>query len=659
MDFSLRSVKAIARAYPENLLFVPSGILTAVALNPDAYADEVRIPCGTELLLRSYLAGTPEVNGNVDQVFTGRERLALHRALAAGTDPVSLVGRPLWHPATSFSGACEVLVRSHLLRLFTATDGYIPVYDTADGKGYFLPFQLLTASPGDCPVVDNDGTPVSAWESRAQEVLGGEWRCRVHCRLTDDLPPLEGTSLLFPLRLARWRKEGELPPYDVRRLLATGGWEQGRIRPVAWREKARALPAALRDAWMLTAADGAPGDDEPNVSFFPAGTDEGTLLLLVRDFIEEKQLAVPTYMQAQMRIEEMRLEIAHLRSGNWQQMLNQLQTVGRPLSADRAPCNYLEKLELKSICLCRLGRTQEARDCNQEARRFAAANNLVREGLLLEVECLVQMLDQELFPEIREIFTDLEKRLQDYGDADLLMRFNGSMGLVCAYAAVSGRESRNSRIAAREYINAALRLNIKNGSERDIAQSRNYWHLWHALFMPCTREEQDAYEHAKNHICCNLQGDLLAKRKNLNYLCKQKANAYYRYWLQTGETPDIDLFSLEVPENTEEPIRACLYKYLGALAVAMGWITDGKRYFAEAVSALPPQDGVLGKIRFTALAQAWASLRKFDKETACGYYDCAVAAIAPGTGLSSWETASAWREFLSGNGTSPALRYWY
>ncbi len=118
-----------------------------------------------------------------------------------------------------------------------------------------------------------------------------------------------------------------------------------------------------------------------------------------------------------------------------------------------------------------------------------------------------------------------------------------------------------SKEDAKTHLDKALDCAYQLNSEPDIAQDRNYQHLFYALFAPGSEDELDASEEAKNQYN-NLANNALTdddKRnatRNLFYLKRQQALAWYRALLVNGHSPvykiDDEFLNLLYPSRGAE-----------------------------------------------------------------------------------------------------------
>ena len=609
--FSERDIdEFIARKRPENLLFCRTSRLLGIALETDCYSDEIRIRCIGELIVRWFLSRREELAKEIAKVLPNGEieDLAL-LLLGQSVYTERNIQGELWCSSDIFSKKCETEVRHRFRELLGETDGFIPVYSTAQQDfGFFIPFHFEEA--GKQPLVaDAAGNPCPEWIPHYRAIIP-EYRCVLHCWLQEDLPAFTGNSLQLPLLLAYWRKKELIPSYNPLRLLATGAIEQNRLNAVEVQGKLSALKQTFPDAFFLIPGNSRFYTEEQNIILLNSGIDMSTLQVDIQKIIEQKALAVPDLSYALRCLPKIETEVREENYRQWQTILDRLNTLGLPFAPDRNPREYLLFLMLKSAALCHMGKPAEAIVQNHIARKFASLRGFEKEFLRLEVEELVELQDQEYFSDISQLFTDLGERLETQNDIDLLMRFHGTMGQVHSYGTILCLDGFDKESALAHFYKA-LNHAIELDSEVDIAQDRNYLHLWHALFAPCTGEEEDAFKLAWDHIKCNLQKTPMAQRKNYYYLKRQKALALYRFGRQTGTAPDYDLEMLYLPhQDAEDWLCASSDKYLGALLAASGDIEKALKCFEDAASILPVANCSRLKafIRMTVLAQAFRSL---------------------------------------------------
>ena len=333
---------------------------------------------------------------------------------------------------------------------------------------------------------------------------------------------------------------------------------------------------------------------------------------------------------------------------NWKQILDRIGNIEIAIPEDRSPKSRLLCLMLKSASYCHMGRAKEALKFNSKARQFAAERGFSSEFRRLEIEELVELQDEERFEEI----LDLSKTIAA-DDFDLQMRYHGTMGQAHSYGYLSGIDGFSKEMAKRHF-EEALKYAYMLDSEPDISQDLNYMYLWYALFDPASRESEEAYAKARNHIKCNLQDLEKSRKRNVFFLKRIRLMSYYRRMLGADKVSDLDYQKEKLPDEADNWLRALACKYLGAIAAANGIMDLSERLFEEGIELMPLPDspGILSCIRMSILMEYYKSLGKTKHlETAKRELSSLLNTFPI--------IASKWLKFLKGSSDYPALSYWY
>jgi len=348
-------------------------------------------------------------------------------------------------------------------------------------------------------------------------------------------------------------------------------------------------------------------------------------------------------------------------AAEWKWVIGQVRNLLDSLPEDCDSEARLEALMLQSAILCHLGRTEEAHKANREAFAFAKnhGDRFVAKCLRLGIEELVVLADEEDWAGILERAAGLEEQLQrllesspdDDVAKDLAMRFYGTMGQAYAYGTLSKWDGCTEEKAKEAFLKAKD-LAIGLDSAPDIAQDRNYVHLWYALFRPGTPEEEKAYREADNHIRRELQDMPRAAARNRSFLRRSRAMARYRALLANGTIGE-QLMDLDVGEEAEPWLKGLTQKCLGALAAARGERDEAKECF-EAGARLLGGMPLFRFFRMTVLAEAYRSLGDEtwrEKAQAAGDWDSPQ--LPP--------SADKWKNYLDHpeKAPFPGLSYWY
>lgn len=687
-------------------VFYPTSTLLAV-LGDSGASSESRTLAVAELLVRhSFLKGTDEfarkelgsalgvhVLSRFDQAFRNYE----DNADDVRPDDVlrTLRGIP-----------GERLLCDRIRPVLNA-DGFIPLkLEEIEGRpACLLPFSFERC-PSECKagtVLEWSGKIYEDWTNLLQDRLHGvferhgeQYCIRLAFVVADRFESLliEGESLLLPVLVAWARFCGKLPRYDVFRLFATGevspGGELRRVETEAKWSLVRTLPGA-----RLLAPDTGDLDSQDSSAVLAEGESvRDNLPASIVEKIEEWFVADWKYAVARLADQGLVSEINHGRYGGWERMIDRLEHLRAPLSGDDEKERLLTEMWLGQAC-CHAARTDAAMEHNRRAHRLAAKVRKYRYELQrLDVEMIVNLTDKEAFDEVAALSESLEKEIGGKGwsdkvqQADLSMRWHGSLGQALAYATLDGRPG-FSKEAAKKSLKAALdearrrkELHIGENPEADasefdadIVQDANYIHLWHALFKPSSKAAVDSYVNAKR-LRGRLEARSAARRTNEVYQLRQLALAAYRRLL-SGKAADAiaeETFELEseavflglIEDTDASPwIRATVAKYFGALKAALGDAEEARWLFKTAASLLsvasvmsiPGDDGkILRKIAMTVRAEAFRSLHSLFPNEAAGYCAEAMALLADIP-----DRDGRWRDWLEEPSAAPfpGLSYWY
>ena len=498
---------------------------------------------------------------------------------------------------------------------------------------------------------------------------------------------IDGESLLLPVRMAWARFCGKLPCYDVFRLFATGeiapNGELHRVETEAKWTLIHTIPGAR----LIAPDTGNLAVQDPSGVIPEGEMIRDNLPAAIVEKIEEWFVTDWRYAVDRLADQGLVSEINHGRYGNWGGMIRRLEHLQASLCCDDAKERLKTEMWLGQAC-CHAALTDKAIEHNRNAHRLAFGFSEYRYELQrLDVEMIVNFTDREAFDEVLALSSSLEKELgkDDWKDkaqqADLSMRWHGSLGQALAYGTLDGRAG-FSRESAKSALEAALSDARRrkafygkkypdgevSGLDADIVQDANYVHLWHALFDSSSKAARDSYCEAKK-LRCRLESRSAARRKNEVYQLRQLALAAYRSLLagEAGETVAAETFGLEselsfldlVDDSVAEPwLCATVAKYLGALKAVSGDADGAKCLFAKASQAIKDGGGdlVARKIAMTVRAEAYRSLRKLFPDIAAQYLSEARQMIdgVPDRG-------GRWRTWLENpdNAPFPGLSYWY
>ncbi len=666
LEFAPRTLCDIAVECPEDLLFFSLDTLKTTGLKA-CQAPNVRAAVVAELCIRYFLSSDSDILAILQDVLPAGESLEFVQQLPLWQEECDAerLCQCLWNPRTDFSRQCVDRLRWRLRHLLEA-EGLIPVIwqrrGPEDRVAYLLPFRFGDKKQG-VGVFDADGKELLNQEQQPEwsgylRKMGLEARVQLLCRVREGVPPFTGDSMMLPVQMAWWRRQGgsqgllKYPPFSI---VATGAFDdEGLLKPVAVAPKAAAVKRGLYRALFIYPrnAESVAGDTLP----LAQNLSREEVHAQIQKQIEQRVHWDCDY--AIRRFQDMAMEVRAWHFSDWGPLLRRLD-MAKIWNKYEFPKEYMLNLMLRSEAYCHCGRTPEAQRLNQEARVFAASQGEdCRYYLLrLEIEQMVQRQDEEGFGKLAELEAELSGRLEEFSDNDLWMRFHGTMAQAYAYAYVA-KLPWGDQAKALQHAEAAIRCAVRGGEANDIAQDLNYRHLLFVLFAPGTPEEDDAYQEALAK-CRELKHTKdKSYVKNSGFLHRAKVMAWYRQLLRTGMAPAYKR-ALEMVEvlNARYWPGACVGKYLGALAAEEGRRAEAVRYFEKGEAAIADEEvpGVVSLIKLTVLAEAYRSLGDAAwLEKARKLAKTLPDSIAP-------ITLPRWRAYLDNpaNAEFPGLKYWY
>lgn len=144
-------------------------------------------------------------------------------------------------------------------------DGFIPVFITIDGQdstAYFIPFRFVSKVAGDesddVRVYSHDGEALenSSWDDELK-LLPVTITDDIELGVSPDAWRFIGSSLLLPITIAWWRKQGELRRYNHLRVMATGRFDKARkLQEVDVPAKERAFMVGVRGGRLIRPGNG-------------------------------------------------------------------------------------------------------------------------------------------------------------------------------------------------------------------------------------------------------------------------------------------------------------------------------------------------------------------------------------------------------------------
>lgn len=648
--------------YPENLFLFSLDILN-VGLR---ICQEAKMSVVTELFVRAFLKGE-KCPDEIKRLSEGELPGVLEQFLWKFPGPrysPDELDCELWTASDDFSKCCQASVRRRFQRLFAA-DGIIPVF--LDGgeeasEGFLVPFEFGSDREA-AGVFDLSGQEIPEWSDHARQ-LGISMPIRIHCHCVNGLT-LSGASMMLPLQLAWWRRNHELPQYNVFRVVATGKLDaQMHLAPVETVVKAQSISEKLQDSLFLFPETPGPQPVKSAWSLpLRCGTDLKSILRQVQRKVEALERLDPAYVLRRLAAfdHEVRLE----NHGDWDNQLERLRNA-LVFTGQKNPVGYLTVLLLLAEGHCHAGRTKEAMEYNAQARKFALnmGPDLARLAIRAEIDYLVLLQDVGKFSETVQLGEAMMPHLEELGDMDLWMRFHGTLGQAQMYGAVQGTANCVPELARRHF-EEAVKYAEMLGSDEELAQDLNYLHLWFAFFRPATSEEEQAWLNAYNHNCGIGEQHSENHKKNLGYLKRAQVLAWYRHLLEKGCVPvkfrPDGEFKMILAENFSAPwIKVCIAKCLGALEAARGNRGAAELWFRKMRMAIPEENhpSIVTLICAAGLAEAYHTLDDdADRRQALRLLE-RLEAVKDDLGELP-TTIAQYRDFLTRKGKFPAKNFWY
>ena len=678
---------AIARCAPENLIACRSEDLLEIAHDGYRYSDEVRIPCIAELFVRRTVFQSQSVEDAViDALLANGERCEfLSRMSPLRINSYGEADRVGWTPESEFSKRCLRAVKSKC-RLVYGADGFVPVCDTATREAMFIPFRFEAPS-GEDLVVRDIANQVSenwtdCWRELASDSPANEhYDVILSCSLEYFGTQTVGRSLMLPLLLAWKRKCGQLPRYDILRLLATGAIADGSLAAVEVEEKLDVARREMPTAYFVYPGMGTETVPRQEVRR-PIGERTSDTIATVDKSVVEKGLANLDYRSAYCRLVAMEAEVRGCAFGGWGAIVGRLSHLLEAIPEFRDGENHLLGLMLLSAAYCHAGDTAAALQANRRAQEYARSHGFEDQELRLEVEKLVCLQDVEAFADVIRLSEDLGSRIEEFGNADLQMRYYGTMGQAFAYSALTGLDSITNREKSLECFRRAVEFAYKlfddaqqlsfwdaNVLSRagNVAQDLNYMCLWHALFDGANLSDFDAVRDvALQHLqgeCARIPGSEGVVAKNDAFLRRITALASYRVLLHGADAKDLLSNSRlrQQPDNARPSwITATSDKYIAAIKAAAGHVAEAEALFQRAWDAVAEsRDQIIAYIRFTVACEAVRSFRAVGRDDLVGRWLSRADEQWNSQSFSAFASARGFRDFLDGDGMFPGLKYWY
>ena len=700
-----RKARAFRREFaeaPENIVFYRNEVLCEVASDENA-PPEARRYALAGLLARYVLSPSRLGSGEAKRLLDGRwgsdaaEKFRDLCALCERRESGMNVDLLFRHFAAVTGGripGADLSAIEDVSRRMLSADGFIPVFSAA--AAYLLPFHFVKRDEGRATVVDSRGNELAEWSEYLEELTSVKDDVCVDVR-TDSPAMFTGDSLMLPVLMASWRREGaeHFPQYSTLRLYATGSMHAGWLGCVDTAEKISKV--AEIDESLLVRPVHCAEDESIGRGCIRAGTSLEKCREDIAAWAEEMTVCDPVYAMKRMASFDRRVRSA--KGQDWNTVRAALENLTSHLDQELEPDAYLLGLMLRSAAACHAGDAVAASVLNDKAAGFAAGGTEHEADLLrIKIEQLVILQDREDFPGVERLAPGVEEALESYAKRvgetltvrDLRMRFHGTMGQALAAMSVSGdfadparcvaESKRHCETAYEMALEIYREVSARNAvaAERleataNLVQDANYLVMWSAFHDFGNLEDRSKQAESRAGRLCNFDAGSSFEgsercRTNAGYRERFRLMGWYREMLKGNSVDARPLrfdWALLDDDKAEKWTRVLCCKYLGAMAAAMGVEERAYRLFKKANEIIAPKNeefrnGILGTIHMTVLAEAFHSLRNtFYAEFAEDARRRALALLgAPEN--ADWHK-EAWKEYLEhpDDKPYPALTYWY
>ena len=593
------------------------------------------------------------------------------------------------HVATVDLSAIEEVSRRML-----AADGFIPVFSAS--SAYLLPFHFVSRESGKAKVVDSRGVEQAEWSEYLEELTAVKDDVCVDIR-TDASTILTGDSLMLPILMVSWRREGaeHFPQYSPLRFYATGSMHAGRLGCVDVAEKISKV-AEVDESLLVRPVRCAEGESIGR-GCIRMGASMDRCREAIAAWAEEMTVCDPVYAMKRMASFDRRVRSA--KGQDWDTVRVALKNLASCFDREMEPDAYLLGLMLRSAAACHAGDAAAAAVLNGEAADFASRSHDHEADLLrLKIEQLVILQDVEDFHGIEMLVPGVEEALEAYarraGETiavrDLRMRFHGTMGQALAAMSVSGDFADAARYVAeakrhcdaaydaalgiyREVFDANATAAERLEATANLVQDANYRVMWAAFhdFDSLNLRSKEAEEKARR--LCSFDAGPSAEgsercRTNAGYRERFRLMGLYREMIKGNPFADslcgINYAVLD-DDKAESWARALCCKYLGAMEATSGNCQRAFQFFKKAREIIGEKKdrfsvGILGTIHMTILAETFRSLRNtpYDKFAEDAKRQALKLFELPEN--AGWHK-EAWKEYLEhpDDKPYPALTYWY
>lgn len=541
-----------------------------------------------------------------------------------------------------------------------SADGFIPV--CSNEKSLIIPFKIeLGETFG---VIDKAGNEIPDWSNAVKllcKILNTQFGVKIFSKF--NVMP-EGRSLMLPIAMAYFRKNGELPLYYIRCLFFTGEIsENGSLVSVQVSAKKEYLKKVCPHA-CLVAPKSTVGEIETNDDYLQL-LNPGISIYEVKDFVKNLiELKFPGLIRFEEddfcnNKESIERYVNKKCSKSWNNVIKILSKYEDSLDEDENPIQFVLLHIIKSDAYCHIGQTEKSEECLKYVRKIIADKGLsIDENTLLQARfrSIINSLDKESFEYVENEFKDIDS--QQINDESMLMRYEGCKYRFYMYKALlEGNEDYKTK--SLDAAKKAIKYAGDVGDVAEIIQDYNYRHMWYAVFEPGTEKERKAYEKCINK-CNELDEDL--KTKNLSFLSMQRWFSIYRQILMNNQCEHIQETSID--DTCELWLKALICKYKGAWFARQKQFDKALQMFDVALKSLEKKDReILGYIKMTIYAEAYRSMISLgDEVKAMEFLEKAKLLVEKNKEeFETYPSFKFWKAYLENPTTTefPGLKYWY
>lgn len=683
---------------PENVILYRDEVLCKVASDANSL-PEARRHALAGLLARYVLSPSKLGDGEVKRLLDARwgdgtaekfrDLCALCERREMGMN-VDLLFRHFSEIMDGRLPAVDISAIEDVSRRMLSADGFIPVFSAS--SAFLLPFHFVKREGERAKVVDSRRVEQLEWSEYLNELTSVKDDVCVDVR-TDASTILTGDSLMLPILMASWRREGaeHFPQYSTLRLYATGSMHGGRLGCVDTSEKMSRV--AEIDESLLVRPVHCAEDESAGRGCIRAGIQLEKCRDAIAAWAEEMTVCDPVYAMKRMASFDKRVRSA--KGQDWNTVRAALENLTLHLDRELEPDAYLLGLMLRSAAACHAGDAGAAAVLNGKAAEFASCSREYEADLLrVRIEQLVILQDVEDFQGVERLAPGVEEALESYAKRvgetlsvrDLRMRFHGTMGQALAAMSVSGDFADSARYVAesRRHCETAYATALgiyremsagnATASERfeatsNIVQDANYLAMWSAFHDIGSLEARSNDAKDKARRLCAFDAGSSSEgsdrcRTNAGYRERFRLMGWYREMLKENPVGvphgSVDYAILD-DDKVEFWARALCCKYLGAMDAASGNIELAHRLFKKAGEIVGKcRNGILGTIHMTVLAETFRSLRDTPYSEFAEDARQRALALLDAPENADWHK-EAWREYLQDPSGKPypALTYWY